>query len=115
MLLRNGLASTAALNQAIHAQQQCNSESQCLYRHPELLVPVALQPEFSQARMVIWPDPRAVPVEQPLRLFNGDIIDRCMAVCHVTIGVELPVLVAMRPEPLTCKQAPLLTHGLCCT
>lgn len=65
------------------------------------------QTEVRQSRMVIGSATKR-PVELPLRFFDGHVIDTCIATPHEPIGLEFPVLVSIRAEPISRVIVPLI-------
>src|SRR5262245_54184329 len=66
-----------------------------------------LEAEIRQSRMIRRP--RALrPVEQSLGLIDRQVVDAGDPPLHVSFGVELPVLVAVRAEPLPRGVMPLV-------
>src|SRR5271169_1761211 len=55
--------------------------------------------EVGEARMVVWPAPQR-PVEFALLLSDRMFVNAGEAPGHQTISIELPVLVAIGPEPV---------------
>src|SRR5262245_53062596 len=56
------------------------------------------QAEVAQARMVVGTAAER-PVEFPLPLGDGQVVDAGEAAAHQAVGIELPVLVAVAAEP----------------
>src|SRR5215469_546630 len=57
--------------------------------------------------MIVGP-PAERPVEFPLRLLDRQVVDRGEAALHQALGVELPVLVAIRAKPIGAVVVPLI-------
>src|SRR5882724_6886975 len=74
---------------------------------------MASQRVIAQARNIGRARPRGRPVEAPLALLDGDIVDAGLAPPHQAVFVELPLLVAVGAMPLPGIVAPFVleTHG----
>lgn len=48
------------------------------------------------------------PMELPVRLLDGQVIDAGVATAHEPVSFEFPVLVAVRPKPVPCIVMPLV-------
>src|SRR5690606_25987929 len=59
-----------------------------------------LQAQLGESRVVGRPRPGAVPVEEPVGGVDRDVVDARVSLTHEAVLVELPVLVAVRAEPL---------------
>ena len=62
-----------------------------------------LEAQFAQAGMILRAWSGCGPVEQSVRLCDGHIVDRGMALRHVTIHVKSPIFVAMGAVPLAIR------------
>jgi hypothetical protein len=57
------------------------------------------QPQLGEARVIVWPAPER-PVEQPPALIDRKVVDARVANRHEAVRGKLPVLVAVRAEPV---------------
>src|SRR5262245_59538644 len=60
----------------------------------------SLEPEVAEAGMVGRPRLAAVPVVFAVGRLDRQVVDAGVAQAHQAFGVELPVLVAVRAEPV---------------
>nr|KGS61218.1 hypothetical protein X990_5421 [Burkholderia pseudomallei MSHR4868] len=66
--------------------------------------------EIRQARMIVGPAAER-PVEQAVRFADRHVVDARMTMRHQAVLVELPVLVAIRAEPVARVVAPLVREA----
>src|SRR5215471_7930517 len=69
----------------------------------------ASQAERRQPRMIVGPPPER-PVILAIAGSNGEIVDAGYPASHEALVIELPVLVAVRPEPATRVVVPLVSE-----
>src|SRR5690348_10373266 len=62
--------------------------------------------------MIVWPSPKG-PTVFPVGFTDRQIVDRSQPPLHFAGGVEFPVLVAVRAEPVTAVIMPFIgkAHG----